>query len=77
MGEIIGIVVGVTVEVGTFFLIFWGINKAIDLAPTHAQPVQREYMGRSAVAMESAAPPINPGDIEVRAQVNITYRIEG
>ena len=53
-----------------------GVHR-IDLVPTYVQPIQREYLGRSAVAMESSAPPINPGDIEVRAQVNITYRIEG
>ena len=35
MGEIIGIVVGVAVAVGAFFLIFWGINKAIEIAPDY------------------------------------------
>lgn len=49
----------------------------IDLVPSYVQPVQREFIGRSAMALDSAAPPINPGDIEVRAQVNIVYRIGG
>lgn len=53
-----------------------GIQR-IDLTPSYVQPVQRQLLGRSAVSMESAAPPINPGDIEVRAQVNIVYRIDG
>ena len=52
-----------------------GVHR-IDLVPSYVQPVRRDF-GRSAVAMESAAPPINPGDIEVRAQVNIVYEIEG
>ncbi|MCB9838062.1 MAG: SIMPL domain-containing protein [Phycisphaeraceae bacterium] len=46
----------------------------IDLVPQYVQPVMREFAGRAAVAMD-AAPPISPGDIEVRAQVNIVYRI--
>ena len=46
----------------------------IDLVPSYVQPVMREFAGRAAMAMD-AAPPINPGDIEVRAQVNIVYRI--
>jgi len=53
-----------------------GVHR-IDLVPSYPQPVNREYVGRAAVAMESAAPPINPGDIEVRATVNLVYRIEG
>ncbi len=35
MGDIIGIVVGVVVAVGAFFLIFWGINKVIEIAPQY------------------------------------------
>lgn len=35
MGQVLGVFVGVVVAVGVFFLIFWGINKAIELAPTY------------------------------------------
>lgn len=34
MGQVIGVFLGALIAVGTFFLIFWGINKAIELAPT-------------------------------------------
>jgi ABC-type sugar transport system permease subunit len=34
MGQIVGVFVGSLIAVGTFFLIFWGINIAIELAPT-------------------------------------------
>jgi len=35
MGQVVGVVLGSVVAVGAFFLIFWGINKAIELAPTN------------------------------------------
>jgi ABC-type sugar transport system permease subunit len=35
MGQVVSVFVGVLLAVGIFFLIFWGINKAIELAPTH------------------------------------------
>jgi len=52
-----------------------GVHE-INLVPSYNQPVQREFAGRSAMAMD-AAPPINPGDVQVRAQVNLVYRISG
>jgi len=51
-----------------------GVHR-IDLIPTNVQPIQRQFQRGLAMAMESAAPPINPGDVEVRAQVKIVYRI--
>lgn len=52
-----------------------GVHE-INLIPSYNQPVQREFAGRSAMAMD-AAPPVSPGDIQVRAQVNLVYRISG
>ena len=34
MGQLVGVLLGTVIAVGAFFLIFWGINKTIELAPT-------------------------------------------
>lgn len=35
MGQVLSVFVGVVVAIGVFFLVFWAINKAIEMAPTH------------------------------------------
>lgn len=34
MGQLVGVLLGTVIAVGAFFLIFWGINRTIELAPT-------------------------------------------
>jgi len=50
-----------------------GVHR-IEIVSDGVRPMQRQFDGRAA-AMESAAPPVNPGDIEVRVRVNMIYRV--
>ncbi len=40
-------------------------------------PVRLEMMGRAAMAADVAAPPMSPGEIEVRATVSIAFETDG